>query len=430
VVFMPDHMASSEGRARHLAELHTRGVTTDYWENNLFYRGKKAATGESLDFSTTVEGVLTRPEYYKELYEKVFRARSAELHYLLRRLSATAQVLGVTLMGTSEGAMSVSRFDDKPYGKLITARIISAYACEYCYFTPTRAAADLGGQLDVPTLNLIGTRDEFFGPPADGADWPGSIAAHIAADTSTGWGETPTGNAYEAFLRQGLTTGLVATFVGAEHDGTLAADNAIRDVLYSFLSSPLRCTELMEQWRETEYLKMNAVVKRRCVSSPALVSADGDGGEQIDILEGSSLLWVEIHQNHGIANAVPYGVYKMRARRWGREQARETGDKFFGVVRTQVSVDHRQSVDVRASSPSMHSADEPTALPAADSAYGGPHSARGTTISAATDRISRLEHEASRPVVVVHSASNGARPAGAWAPPPPPRTPSQVAGHI
>ena len=35
-----------------------------------------------------------------------------------------AKVLGVTLMGTSEGAMSVSRFNDKPYGKLITGRII------------------------------------------------------------------------------------------------------------------------------------------------------------------------------------------------------------------------------------------------------------------------------------------------------------------
>ena len=80
----------------------------------------------------------------------------------------SANMIGVTLMGTSEGAMTVSRFDDTRYGKLITARVINAFACEFCYFTPTRASADLGGQRDVPTLNLIGTHDQFFGPAPGG----------------------------------------------------------------------------------------------------------------------------------------------------------------------------------------------------------------------------------------------------------------------
>lgn len=211
--------------------------------------------------------------------------------------------------------MSVARFDDRPYGKLITARIINAYGCEYCYFTPTREAADLGGQLEVPTLNLIGTADEFFGPPASDG-WTGSIAARVAANTESGWGDTPTGNAYTSFLRQGVRTGLVATFVGAEHDGTLAADNALRDVLLSFLSAPLRCTELLEQWQETEYLNANTTLKARCVPEERLAR-----GEGVDVRAGSSLLWVEIDQKHGIPADVPYGLYKTYARRWGRARA-------------------------------------------------------------------------------------------------------------
>ena len=67
VVFMPDHMSSDEGRARYLRALHTSNDNTDYWENNLFYDGKKEAVGEKLDFSTTVEGVTTDPKYYQDL---------------------------------------------------------------------------------------------------------------------------------------------------------------------------------------------------------------------------------------------------------------------------------------------------------------------------------------------------------------------------
>jgi hypothetical protein len=226
------------------------------------------------------------------------------------------------------------------YGKLITGRIINAYSCEYCYFTPTREAADLGGQLDVPTLNMVGTKDEFFGPPPSG-DWAGSIAYHISEDKKTGWGETPSGNAYASFKRQGLKTGLVATFVGAEHDGTLAADNAMRDVLYSFMTAPLRCTELLDQWSETEYLKANTTVKRRCLPALGTGAAPMGEGVQVDVQPGSDILWVEIDQKHGIAADVPYGMYKTLARRWGREVAHEHAKaeraKFAQLVTNEVT---------------------------------------------------------------------------------------------
>jgi hypothetical protein len=360
--------------------------------------------------------------------------------------------MGVTLMGTSEGAMSVSRFDDRPYGKLITGRIINAFACEYCYFTPTRASADLGGQLDVPTLNLIGTRDEFFGPAAD-AEWPGSIASHVAADASgRGWGEPISGNAYASFLRQGVKTALVATFVGAAHDGTEHADNAIRDVMLSFLAAPLRCVELLEQWSESAEHIACTTLKRRCVpeqsdyvvgerafgqnpkykdgtrlreqphkdapflteqvlyndmsvevldakdgwvrvrtfdahgegsevraaegwllkrnltrtqrqlglvprcssdahhtTTPTGVAATGDEGAPTDYKEGSSIIWVEIEQRHGIPATVPYSVYRTLARRWSRR--RETTSDFGNAV-ARLVLDMRRS---QSASRSMHS---------------------------------------------------------------------------
>ena len=239
--------------------------------------------------------------------------------------------------------------------------------CEYTYFTPTRADADIGGQLDVPTLNLIGTRDEFFGPPErDG--WAGSIASKIAADgtdgTGSGWGDADlTGNGYSAFLRQGLKTALVATFVGADHDVTIDADNAVRDVLLSFLAAPLRCTELLDQWGETvltarlelaarpplvwpmlssahpllaprwrqAYLMANTRIMRRCAahaSSPRVCATKGgrsfdESGAvsgATDYRDGCSLLWVQLEQNHGIPPTVPYGEYKLLASRWAHSQ--------------------------------------------------------------------------------------------------------------
>ena len=53
----------------------------------------------------------------------------------------------------------------------------------------------------MPTLNLIGTYDEFFGPPAFG-EFEGSCAAQISKQPD-GWGKRViTGNAYQSMLEQ------------------------------------------------------------------------------------------------------------------------------------------------------------------------------------------------------------------------------------
>jgi len=322
VVIAPDHMSSDEWRARELAPLHTSEDDTGYWQNMLFYKGAKEVKGESLAFSTSVEGVLKEPTRYKELYQRVFEVRAAELDFVLKRLPSCANLWGVTLMGTSEGAMTVTRFNDKPYGKLITARIINAYACEYCYFTPTREAADLGGQKEVPTLNLIGTHDEFFGPTRDGAgstvgpDWDGSISSKVAEDTSTGWGDPPTGNAFASFVRQGVQMGLVATVVGAQHDATLKGNHAVADIFLSFLAAPHRCAELLDRsWAGIPYLQLTATRRAQVTT-----------GSQ-------KLLWVEVDHRHGIDPTGRYLEYKTQARIWAKHQDVEASRAKRSVVK-------------------------------------------------------------------------------------------------
>ena len=52
--------------------------------------------------------------------------------------------------------------DDQKYAKFLNGRIISAFGVEHCYFTPTKEAAQVGGAIDVPTLQIIGDQDQYF----------------------------------------------------------------------------------------------------------------------------------------------------------------------------------------------------------------------------------------------------------------------------
>jgi len=277
--------------------------------------------------------VRADPEYYKALYEKVYQVRSAELHYLLKRLPKVAHAFGVLLFGTSEGAMTVHRFDDRRYAGMITGRIINAFGCEYCYFTPTPDAALLGGSKDVPTLNIIGTCDEYFGPPADESfsylagykksapddggypsygqmgTWHGSKSYKIAQDPCPpGYGDPhPTGNGYAAFVKQGLRKALVATVVGGQHDLTLNADNETRDVLLAFLANPEKCTDVYDRWVASSAAYVASVEKKAS-----------------HVADGADVLHVQLSQPHAIHPATPYPEYLKRAAQWARKQGYRT----------------------------------------------------------------------------------------------------------
>ena len=50
--------------------------------------------------------------------------------------------------GTSEGAMTVARFDDQKYGSMILGRFINSFSIEYCYLTPKLEDGKLGRRAD------------------------------------------------------------------------------------------------------------------------------------------------------------------------------------------------------------------------------------------------------------------------------------------
>lgn len=252
-----DGKGGKEGGARHreLAPLAQESTDTDYWADNLIYTS--GAVGE-LTYNTDVKAVLADPEGYKEKYEAVFDKRRCELTFLLTHLPRFAKELGVFLMATSEGAMTLARYDDsyvlKKYGPIINGRIISAFPVEYCYFTPKPEEGKFGGSMDVPTLNLIGTNDEYFGTHD-------SIAQKIAADEIAGYGSKDfTGNAFKSMKAQGMRRGLVCVCEGGQHDLTPTHDNFLRDVLRAFMSRPHTCME-MDKILDNDLLPFKVVEK-------------------------------------------------------------------------------------------------------------------------------------------------------------------------
>mmetsp|Transcript_9548 Transcript_9548/g.19633 ORF Transcript_9548/g.19633 Transcript_9548/m.19633 type:complete len:379 (+) Transcript_9548:3-1139(+) len=253
LVIAPDSMAGGEHRRRDLAGIIKPSDPTPYWGDLGLYTSD--AQGE-LTYSTQAEAVVKEPEKWRQLYEKVFAHRSAEMHWILGRLPQQMRVRGVFIMGQSEGAMSVARFDDRRYGAMIRGRIISAFSVEYCYFTPTREAATFGGCPEVATLNLIGDADQFFGPID-------SVALTVCKQKHVGgWGaDNFTGNAFKEMKRKKLRRGLVCVMEGAKHDPSETHDNFLRDVLRAFLASPSDCHRIYEYFRQDPYLYSKCTIQ-------------------------------------------------------------------------------------------------------------------------------------------------------------------------
>jgi dienelactone hydrolase len=253
VVVCPDHMAG-EYRSRVLAPLPTKESNTDYWNDNLVYASD---TKGEYAYSTQVQGVLEDPEKYKVLYEKVYKARRAELHCVLSKLPPFVERFGVYIMGTSEGAMTVARFDDQRYGSMINGRIISAFGVEYCYFTPTEDAAKFGGNLRVPTLQVIGTHDQYFGAKE-------SVAQLVAADAKRGYGSKDlNGHALETMRTQKMLNGCVCVLDQEMHDPTTLYDNFLRDLFQTFLNRPTKACEIDEIFKHDAFLSDQVVVKEK-----------------------------------------------------------------------------------------------------------------------------------------------------------------------
>jgi len=255
----PKNTAMGQMRHKDLLPLKTAIDDTDYWKGDLMYA---SASEGQLTYSTKADKVLEEPDEYREKYEKCYQLRRSELHFIIKRLPLWVKTHGFFLGGTSEGAMTVARFDDQRYGEMICGRFINSFSVEYCYFTPTKEDGELGGQLDVPTLNIIGTKDQYFGPED-------SVAKIVAEDETTGYGDKDlTGNAYNTFVRQGIETALVCVLEDGVHSPCKTHDNFLRQLFDAFFTRPGSIWELEEQWSVDSTMKELMVVKQ--------TTADGD----------------------------------------------------------------------------------------------------------------------------------------------------------
>ncbi|CAK9026177.1 Hypothetical protein SCF082_LOCUS17375 [Durusdinium trenchii] len=240
----PKETAMGQMRHKSLMPLHKSTSDVDYWANDLLYTSSAWGT---FNYSSKADSVLKDPQEYKDIYEKCYQLRRSELHFIIARLPKWVLAQGFFLGGTSEGAMTVTRFDDQRYGDLIIGRFINSFSMEYCYFTPEPEAALLGGRLDIPTLNIIGTKDQYFGPV--------DSVAKIVADNGGCGDRFLTGNGFKTMVRQGVDLGLVCVLEGGVHSPCNTHDNFLRPLFNAFFSRTGSIWELHRIWQADSTLR-------------------------------------------------------------------------------------------------------------------------------------------------------------------------------
>uniref|UniRef100_A0A6T9AMD6 Uncharacterized protein n=1 Tax=Pyrodinium bahamense TaxID=73915 RepID=A0A6T9AMD6_9DINO len=281
----PENTAMGKMRHKDLLPLKKAHDNVDYWEGDLMYSSGSEGTHT---YSTKAEGVLDDPDHYRDLYQRCYELRRSELHFIIERLPLWVKTMGFFLGGTSEGGMTIARFDDHRYGEMVCGRFINSFSVEYCYFTPTPEAGQIGGQLDVPTLNIIGTKDQYFGAED-------SVAKIVAEDEDTGYGSKDlTGNAYNTLVKQRVENALVCVLEGGVHSPCKTHDNFLRQLFNTFFSRPGSIWQLDAIWTPDETRRELIEVKQSTI---------GDRSRKINVVQlfvprmkfpqQVSLRWVE-----------------------------------------------------------------------------------------------------------------------------------------
>uniref|UniRef100_A0A061SFR3 Uncharacterized protein n=1 Tax=Tetraselmis sp. GSL018 TaxID=582737 RepID=A0A061SFR3_9CHLO len=233
VVLAPDMMVSAAVKGSTLRTRQPKAcmlldsAASDYWSKTSLYADNSACAGEMV-YSSKADSFMSNPEDFNRMYSNIITLRQAELAHVLRLLPLSMRRLGVTLIGSSEGAVVLSSFQDEPFADIINGRVILAYPCEPNYWTYFRPEdAGIAGDAAIPTLNLVGCDDQYFGRRD-------SVAAMVAQMS----GLPPVrGHALEAMAERGCTHGLVCHFEGAVHTLLKTHDSVVREVLASPASS-------------------------------------------------------------------------------------------------------------------------------------------------------------------------------------------------
>ncbi|CAJ1363993.1 unnamed protein product [Effrenium voratum] len=237
----PKNTAMGQKRHKDLQPLKKASDEVDYWANDLVYT---SGSEGSYTYSTKAESVLEDPDKFRDLYEQCYRMRQNELHLIISKLPRWVRAQGFFIGGTSEGAMTVARFDDQRYGRQVLGRFINSFSIEYCYFTPNPDAAKLGGNLAVPTLNIIGTHDEYFGAQ-------NSVAAAVKEDKVRGFGDAKLdGHGFDQLMEQEVDCALICQLEEGKHSPCESHDNFLRKLFQTFFTRPADICFLHELWKD------------------------------------------------------------------------------------------------------------------------------------------------------------------------------------
>ncbi|KAK3270991.1 hypothetical protein CYMTET_20637 [Cymbomonas tetramitiformis] len=214
-----------------------------YWSSNIAYNSSctwdSRITSKAYPFcySTDANNVLANPRLWREYYERVYALRKRELDYFVSHMPKFLKEADrIFMLGQSEGAMATARYYHPDLDRVLAGRIISAWSCEFNYYTSCPASAMVCEDKcnkSIPVLNLIGTEDQYFSARNF------SVAKRVWQDKKNGYGAaTITGSCFSAFAAQNFEKASTLLLDGAAHDATSTHDNLEREVMRDFLNKP------------------------------------------------------------------------------------------------------------------------------------------------------------------------------------------------
>jgi len=246
-VELPQAVRGSTLRKRRAkASMLMPSMMSDYWDQNVHFYSENKCHGEMV-YSSQADHFLKSPEEFNKLYSNIITLRQAELAHILRRIPSCVRRYGVYLIGSSEGAIVLSSFQDESFADYINGRVIIAYPCEPNYWTYFRPEDEgIKGDREIPTLNMIGTNDQYFACRE-------SVASKVAQAADL---PPVQGHAFQAMVDAELTHGMVCHFEGSKHTLLLTHDSVVREILTDFLQRPrFACRKLPLHWERIPELQ-------------------------------------------------------------------------------------------------------------------------------------------------------------------------------
>jgi len=238
-VLCVDHTGSESKilstRGRPLRQMLKPGEPTPYDSGTeLVYTGEM--TGDDC-FSSDANAILADRKKWYSIYSKISGARQVGLQTILNDIAndpacSAVKNAGVYLLGNSEGAMVVTKLKDDPWSPFIRGRLVVAYGMEMCYINRS-GASECSGR--IPTLNIIGTHDEYFSSQPTAVAMIEASHAGYGGVVGHGFGEMGSEMRAAGFEFHAAAAIQVQ---GGMHDLTTTHDALLRKLFAFFAASP------------------------------------------------------------------------------------------------------------------------------------------------------------------------------------------------